>query len=107
MRVWNRNASDWLGSTVTSARGVRLSLSRLPSISNNVTVVSDLPKRVCMMCVWECTLCGDRKCARNIYSLAGLGGSGEARNRAVWLAAGHEGVVRGMPTATTPAVSRH
>ena len=53
------------GSAVTSARGVRLNLSRLPSISNNVTVVSDLPKRVCMMCVWECTLCGDRKCAGN------------------------------------------
>jgi hypothetical protein len=44
------------------------------------------------MC-WEC------------LSLAGLGGSGEDRNRAVWLAVGHEGVVRGMPTATTPAVS--
>ena len=43
------------------------------------------------MC-WEC------------LALAGLGGSGEDRNRAVWLAVGHEGVVRGMPTATTPAV---
>jgi hypothetical protein len=36
---------------VTYARGVRLNLSRLPRSNDNVTVVSDLPKRVCMMCV--------------------------------------------------------
>lgn len=92
---------------MTSARGVRLNLSRLPSISNNVTVVSDLPKRVCMMCVCKCTLCGDRKSARDASLWMASVGAVSTRNRAIWLVVEHEGVVRGMPTATTPAVSHN
>lgn len=93
------------GSAVTSARGVRLNPPRLASISNNVTGVSDLPKRVCMMCVWKCTLVWQqRMCLEMPLWLASVGAV-STKNRAIWLAVEHEGVVRGMPTATTPAVS--
>ena len=67
------------GSAVTSARGVRLNLSRLPSISNNVTVVSDLPKRVCMMVRVQMHSVWRQKMCPRCLSLDGLGGSGEHR----------------------------